>query len=45
MDRAKPLGALACVVVGFFGLFVPALAGALIVVLVAVMTRSRSSKR
>jgi len=39
MGRAKPLGLLACVVVGFAGLFVPALvfAGLLIVVLVAVI--------
>src|SRR5215210_1639493 len=39
MGMAKPLGTLACVAVGFIGLFVPALAfaGALIVVLVAVI--------
>jgi low temperature requirement protein LtrA len=39
VGMAKPLGTLACVAVGFVGLFVPALAlaGALIVVLVAVI--------
>jgi low temperature requirement protein LtrA len=39
MGTAKPLGTLACVAVGFVGLFVPALAfaGALIVALVAVI--------
>ncbi len=49
---AKPLGTLACVAVGFLGLFVPALAlaAALIVVLVAViasghLVASRSEKR
>jgi low temperature requirement protein LtrA len=39
LGMAKPLGTLACIAVGFAGLFVPALAlaGALIVVLVAVI--------
>jgi len=42
MGKAKPLGALACVAVGFVGLLVPALllAGLLIVVLVAVIVAS-----
>ena len=42
MGRAKPLGTFTCLVVGFVGLFVPALvlAGLLIVVLVAVIVAS-----
>ena len=47
MGRAKPLGTLACVVVGFVGLLVPALvlAGLLIVVLVAVIGSSYGEVR
>jgi len=47
MGRAKPLGALACVLVGFVGLYVPGLvlAGLLILVLVAVIASSDGGLR
>jgi low temperature requirement protein LtrA len=47
MGRAKPLGTLACALVGFVGLYVPALvlAGLLIIVLVAVIGSSYSGFR